>query len=115
MGEQKWYVFNDIMVYRGLETVARYLGPKEVLALSLGGKPQWEWMEGIATYWQKLIRGGNTPACTGAAVADAADADAVSAEAEAEVVGDCGVAGVGTAVRAGRRPMLAAAAIMTSR
>ena len=64
-GEQKWYAFNDMMVFRGLDTVARFLGPKEVVSSSLGGRPYWEWMEDIATYWQNLTHGCNTPACVG--------------------------------------------------
>ena len=50
-------------MYRGMETLARLLGPKEVTASTLGGKPFWQWMEETATYWQNLTLGCNTPAC----------------------------------------------------
>ena len=28
-GDQKWYAFNDMMVYRAMDTLAKFLGPKE--------------------------------------------------------------------------------------
>lgn len=50
-------------MYRGMETLARFLGPKQMTDTMLGGKPLWQWMEETATYWQNLTQGCNTPAC----------------------------------------------------
>ena len=47
----------------GMETLARFLGPKQMTTSTLGGKPLWQWMEETATYWQNLTQGCNTPAC----------------------------------------------------
>ena len=95
-GQGKWYAFNDMMMYRGMETMARLLDTKEFVTSILGTnpgetKPTWQWMEETATYWMNLTRtytrnpyhslnvsgclrgllvfldGCNTPACTGVA------------------------------------------------
>jgi hypothetical protein len=48
-----------------METLARFLGPREFAARQLGRKAAWEWMEESATYWQNLTHGCRTPACHG--------------------------------------------------
>ena len=66
-GDQKWYAFNDMMVYRAMETLAKFLGPKDFTQQQLAGKPVWQWMEETAVYWRNLTHGCNTPACRGRA------------------------------------------------
>ena len=50
------YAFNDMMVYRGLSTLARFLGPRAVVTEVWSNHTVAQWMLHTATFWQNLTR-----------------------------------------------------------
>ena len=79
-GEQKWYAFDDMMVFRGMDTLARLTGPEAVTATVWANKTVHQWMLETATYWKNLTHGCNTPACKGTKGLHRASVDARSTD-----------------------------------
>jgi len=54
-----------MMVFRGMDTLARFAGPEAVTTTVWSNKSVHQWMLETATYWKNLTHGCNTPACKG--------------------------------------------------
>ena len=56
-----WYAFNDMMLFRAMDTMARFVdaqGPEHYAeSTMIQNKTNLQWMDETATYWQKLLRG----------------------------------------------------------
>ena len=79
-GIGKWYAFNDIQVFRGMDTLARFAGPAGVVKRRLGAKPVYQWMVDTATAWQQLV----APKATATATETETETATVAADALAD-------------------------------
>lgn len=56
-----WYAFNDMMVFRAMDTMSRFVdarGPQQYAqSTMILNKTNLQWMDETATYWQSLLHG----------------------------------------------------------